>query len=77
MATSHVRVIDITAGEGDGIVFGSEAANGFNYISVQNVRYTNTVYGIRIKSALDRGGEVYAITAEDLVMRGVAFPISI
>ncbi len=76
MATSHVRVIDITAGEGDGIVFGSEAANGLNDISVQNVRYTNTVYGIRIKSARDRGGEVYAITAEDLVMRGVAFPIS-
>ena len=76
MATSHVRVTDITAGEGDGIVFGSEAANGLNDISLQNLRYTHTVYGIWIKSARDRGGAIYAITAEDLVMRGVAFPIS-
>jgi hypothetical protein len=47
-----------------------------NHITIQDVHYTNTVYGIRIKSARDRGGEIYAITAEDLVMNGVMMPIS-
>lgn len=77
MATSHARVTNITVGEGDGIVFGSETANGVNNILMQDLRFTNTVFGIRIKSARDRGGEVYAITARGLVMQGVAFPLSI
>ena len=77
MATAQVQVTDITAGNGDGIVFGSEASNGVNNVTIQKVRYTYTAYGIRIKSGRDRGGQIYAIRAEDLVMNGVTLPLSI
>jgi polygalacturonase len=77
MATSNVQVTNITAGEGMGIVFGSEAHFGVNNVTIQNVHYKWTAFGIRIKSARDRGGQIYAITAEDLVMDGVTVPLSI
>ena len=77
MATSHVQVSNITAGEGDGIVIGSEASNGVNNVTIQHVHYQYTGWGIRIKSARGRGGNIYAITAEDLIMNGVNRPINI
>jgi polygalacturonase len=77
MATSQVQVTDIIAGNGDGIVFGSEASNGVNNVTIQRVTYTYTSYGIRIKSGRDRGGQIYKITAEDLTMNGVMLPLSI
>jgi hypothetical protein len=77
MATSHVQVTNITAGEGDGIVVGSEAHFGVNNVTIQNVHYTFTGWGIRIKSARDRGGPIYNITADGLVMDGVKWPITI
>ena len=77
MATSQVQVTNITAGGGDGIVIGSEASNGVNNVTIQNVHFKWTGWGIRIKSARDRGGNIYAITAKDLVMNGVLYPINI
>ncbi len=77
MATSQVQVSNITAGEGDGIVIGSEASNGVNNVTIQNVHFRFTGWGIRIKSARDRGGNIYAITAEDLVMDDVTYPLNI
>jgi hypothetical protein len=41
------------------------------------VHYTFTGWGIRIKSARDRGGPIYNITADGLVMDGVKWPITI
>jgi hypothetical protein len=77
MATSQVQVSNITAGEGHGISIGSEASNGVNNVIIQNVQYTQTGWGFRIKTARDRGSQIYAITFEDIVMTGVAVPISI
>jgi polygalacturonase len=77
MATSNVRVTNIIAGDGHGISIGSEAANGVNNVTIQNVRYTGTGNGIRIKTARDRGSQIYGITAKDLVMTGVGVPITI
>jgi polygalacturonase len=48
-----------------------------NNVTIQNVHYTWTAWGIRIKSGRDRGGQIYAITAEDLVMNNVQYPINI
>jgi polygalacturonase len=76
-ATSQVQVSNITTQNGDGIVFGSEAVNGVNNVSIENVHYAGTAYGIRIKSARDRGGQIYNITADGLVMDGVTLPLSI
>jgi len=77
LATSQVQVSDITAGEGHGISIGSEAYNGVNNVTIQNVRYTYTGNGFRIKTARDRGSQIYNITVEGLVMTGVAVPITI
>jgi polygalacturonase len=75
MAASHVQVNGITAGSGHGISIGSEASNGVNNVTIQNVHFTFTGNGFRIKTARDRGGQIYNIVAEDLVMTGVGLPI--
>ena len=71
MATSNVQVTNITAVGGDGIVFGSEAFNGVNNVTIQNVHYQWTGYGIRFKTARARGGQINNITVDTLVMDGV------
>ena len=77
MATSQVQVTNVTTKNGDGITIGSEAVNGVNNVTIENVYYTYTSFGIRIKSARDRGGQIYDITAENLVMNAVYWPFSI
>jgi polygalacturonase len=77
MATSNVRVTNIIAGDGHGISIGSEAANGVNNVTIQNVHFTRTSNGIRIKTARDRGSQIYGITAKDLVMTDVGAPIGV
>jgi polygalacturonase len=75
MAASQIQVTGITAGSGHGISIGSEASNGVNNVTIQNVHFNFTGNGFRIKTARDRGGQIYNIVAEDLVMTGVGVPI--
>jgi polygalacturonase len=84
MATAHVRVSNvfgglnnagITAGEGSGISIGSEASNGVNDVTIQHVTLNATVYGFFIKSGRSRGGAIYNITVQDLVMTYVQYPL--
>jgi polygalacturonase len=70
-------VSNITAGEGHGISIGSEASNGVNNVTIQNVHYTYTGNGFRIKTARDRGGQIHDITLKDVVMTGVGTPLLI
>jgi polygalacturonase len=72
-----VHVTNITAGNGHGISIGSEAANGVNNVTIQGVHFTFTGNGIRLKTGRDRGSEIFAITASDLVMDHVGSPIII
>lgn len=80
--TSNVMVTNITAGTGHGISMGSEAANGVNNVHIQNVRYTGTADGFRIKTGRDRGNrttasQIFNITLQNLTMTNVALPLSI
>jgi polygalacturonase len=77
MATSQVQVSNITAGAGHGISIGSEASNGVNNVTIQNVHYTDTAHGFRIKTGRDRGSQIYNITVDNIVMTGVADPIAL
>src|SRR5579871_399391 len=77
MAASQIQISAITAGSGHGISIGSEAANGVNHVTIQNVQFTYTGNGFRLKTARDRGSEIYAISIQGLVMKGVALPLSI
>jgi hypothetical protein len=77
MAASQIEISAITAGSGHGISIGSEAVNGVNHVTIRNVQLTYTGNGFRLKSARDRGGEIYAISVQGLTMKGVALPLSI
>jgi polygalacturonase len=77
IATSQVQVRDIIAGEGHGVSLGSESANGINNVTVERVHFLSTGNGLRLKTARDRGNQIYAITATGLTMSKVANPLVI
>ena len=75
--TSNVVVTNSVLGNGHGISIGSEAAYGVNNVLIQNVQYTGTGDGFRIKTGRDRGSEIYGVTLRNIVMTDVGLPISI
>lgn len=76
-ATSNVLVSNATLGTGHGISIGSEAAYGVNTVQIQNVTYSGTSDGFRIKTGRDRGSEIYGITLQNIRMTNVPLPLSI
>ena len=77
MPTSHVLIRNITATIGQGLSIGSEAVNGVNDVTIENVSFTNILYGFRIKTGRDRGGEIYNIHVKNFKMINVGWPIAI
>ncbi len=57
-------------------MIGSEASNGVNDVTIQDVYLQDTSYGFRIKSRRDRGAAIYGITVQDVVMAGVFSPLN-
>jgi polygalacturonase len=77
MPTSHVHITNITARAGQGLSIGSEAVNGVNDVTIENVNFTNILYGFRIKTGRDRGGQIYGISVNHFVMTGGGWPLAI
>jgi polygalacturonase len=77
MPTSHVLIKNITAKVGQGLSIGSEAVNGVNDVTIENVNFTNILYGFHIKTGRDRGGDIYDIRVNHFVMSGAGWPIAI
>jgi polygalacturonase len=77
LPTSHVLIKNITARVGQGLSIGSEAVNGVNNVTIENVMFTNILYGLHIKTGRDRGGEIYNISVNHFMMTGVGWPIAI
>ena len=75
--TSDVLITNCTYGYGHGVSIGSYTKGGVSNITVENCTFTNTDYGIRIKSDRDRGGVVQNITYRNLKMTNVGMPILI
>jgi polygalacturonase len=75
--TENVTIRDCTFGFGHGVSIGSYTSAGLRDITVENVTFDKTVNGIRIKSEMDRGGEVRRVTYRNLSMTGVRYPIVI
>jgi len=75
--TSDVLITNCTYGYGHGVSIGSPIKGGVSNITVENCTFTNTDYGIRIKSDRDRGGIVQNITYRNLKMTNVGMPILI
>lgn len=75
--TSDVLITDCTYGYGHGVSIGSPIKGGVSNITVENCTFTNTEFGIRIKSDRDRGGIVENLTYRNLRMTNVDLPILI
>jgi polygalacturonase len=75
--TSDVLITNCTYGYGHGVSIGSPTKGGVSNITVENCTFTNTDYGIRIKSDRDRGGIIQNITYRNLQMINVGMPILI
>jgi polygalacturonase len=75
--TSNVLIRNNTYGNGHGVSIGSPISGGVSNITVENCTFTNTDYGIRIKSDRDRGSVVENLTYRNLTMTNVRMPILI
>jgi polygalacturonase len=75
--TSDVLITNCTYGYGHGVSIGSYTKGGVSNITVESCTFTNTDYGIRIKSDRDRGGVVQNLTYRNLKMTNVGMPILI
>jgi polygalacturonase len=75
MPTSHVHIFNITARDGQGISIGSEAVNGVNDVTIENVNLATSRGGFRIKTGRDRGSQIYGISMNHFVMTGGNSPL--
>lgn len=75
--TSDVLITNCTYGYGHGVSIGSPTRGGVKNITVENCTFTNTEFGIRIKSDRDRGGILENLTYRNLRMTNVGMPILI
>ncbi len=75
--TSDVLITGCTYGYGHGVSIGSPIKGGVSNITVENCTFTNTEFGIRIKSDRDRGGVVQNMIYRNLTMTNVDMPILI
>jgi len=75
--TSDVLITNCTYGYGHGVSIGSPTKGGLSNFTVENCTFTNTEFGIRIKSDRDRGGILQNITYRNIKMTNVGIPILI
>ncbi|GGE99536.1 glycoside hydrolase family 28 protein [Hymenobacter cavernae] len=76
--TEYVVIRDCVAGAGAGLVTcGSETSGGIRHIFAHNLKAKGTSAGLRIKSALTRGGTVEDIVFEDVAMDGVGSAVEV
>jgi polygalacturonase len=62
---------------GRGISIGSETYKGIHDVTVRDGTFDGTVHGIHIKSARDRGSQLYGFHFSNITMKNVAVPLSI
>ncbi|RZL02926.1 MAG: glycoside hydrolase family 28 protein, partial [Hymenobacter sp.] len=74
----YVLIQNCVAGAGDGLfTCGSETSGSIRHIIARHLKAKGTKYGIRLKSATNRGGTVEDIVVEDVTMDAVRVPIII
>ncbi|MBC6698589.1 glycoside hydrolase family 28 protein [Hymenobacter puniceus] len=74
--TEYILVQNCVAGAGDGLfTCGSETSGGIRHVIARGLKAKGTKYGIRLKSATNRGGVVEDIVVEDIQMDSVRVPI--
>ncbi len=76
-AAHDISLSSCTILHGHGLSIGSYTGGSVYNVSIHDNTLTNTVSGVRIKSARDRGGEVRNVTYSHLTMTNVQTPILI
>lgn len=76
-ASRDITIEDIDVHRGHGISVGSETANGIGRITLNNLTFTGTDNGLRIKSGRDRGSRIGPLMANNLKMSHVRVPLVI
>jgi polygalacturonase len=71
----NITITDCTFENGHGVSIGSEIAGGVQNVHVERVSFKGTDWGIRIKSARDRGNDVSNISYKDITMQDVKVAI--
>ncbi len=74
---SFIRVENVRCGHGHGISIGSETYGGVHDVTVSHCTFNNGDNGIRIKSARDRGNQLFNFRFSDITMDNVTNPIVI
>lgn len=62
---------------GRGISIGSETYKGIHNVTVRDCTFDGTFHGIHIKSARDRGNQLYGFHFSNITMKDVAQPLSL
>ncbi|MEB3767742.1 glycoside hydrolase family 28 protein [Acinetobacter sp. MD2] len=73
--SENIDIDRASIGVGHGISIGSETVYGIRNVKISNVNFQGTDNGIRIKSARDRGNIIENISAENIKMDRVTYPI--
>ncbi len=73
--TSGVRIRGSSFNGGNGVAIGSVTTGGIDDVLVEANVFTETRWGIRIKTARDRGGSISNLVFRDLRMDTVGLPI--
>lgn len=73
--SENIEISNVRMGTGHGLSIGSETVHGVRNIKISNVEFKGTDNGIRIKSARDRGNVIENISAQNIKMDHVTYPI--
>jgi|GEM_PF-661624 polygalacturonase len=76
-ATSNITITNMTIGTGHGISIGSNTEGGVNNVFVNNISFTNTAFGFRMKTNADNGGIVQNVSYNNVTMSNVPYPVFI
>jgi polygalacturonase len=76
-ATNNITVRDCKFLRGHGLSIGSQVTGGVTGITVENIVFEGSRYGIRIKTDRDHGGTISNIVYRNVTMRNVQDPIMI
>jgi len=74
---SNIWIENVHSKHGHGISIGSETYGGVHDVTVQNCTFDGGDNGIRIKSARDRGNQLYNFSFSNITMDNVTNPIVI
>jgi polygalacturonase len=75
--TSNITIQNDTIGAGHGISIGGQTNSGLNGLVVNNVTFSGTDNGLRLKAGTGQGGVVKNVSFSNITMTGVGFPIII